>query len=392
VKVPAPWSTLGAAALLLAIAVGAQAATPPPALKVQASASELAKLKALGLDPNDPNLKAKLTALGKAHILSLHLSTDVSPQFTILGSAHEGQALGPQAILALLKTYHNPAPPPAAAPVINNVIINNSWYGKPVGLNKEPDRPEPTVLGGVADVGSGDGIGVAGTGLVGATVQLTFGNCGSFDVINVNATDDQHLYGKIPKFSIDEPRKSGTMHVHTSHGDASFPVVFLATMVSVTASIKLGQNVNNSDGGHSYAMTPFLGFVEGSSMNTSAGGERASYHPNWLGGSGDTGADSFGTGIKLEHGWTAKASTKMLGGEPSGCDNPGAANDVGGSCTAKIFMQPGQIYPAFETLVAWSYSGGKGLIYELDYKLRGPNGGVPLSSMKQQTDCKPVSF
>jgi hypothetical protein len=161
-------------------------------------------------------------------------------------------------------------------------------------------------------------------------------------------------------------------------------VVFVATLLDVQASVSLGTYPNNADGGHAYNITPFLGFVEGSTMQTQDGDPtRQSLNPGWAGGEGDSGVDAFGIGEKLEHGWTATATVHV--------PNPCASEACSGHA---IIIQLPMMFSAtsFETKVAWSYDPLDWSNYVVDFKLKGPNGGVPLSSMPQQTNCKVVSF
>ena len=373
------------AAFLATIGAPAARAATSSGITRAPNAVELAWLAANHLDPKDPNLKAKIAALITAQSNAAHqrhLAIVADHAVTTLPLEHAGRIVALDTMLNSIVPYRNVGNPLPGAPRIDNVVVNNVWYGKP--SNKEPDRPGPIVVVGIPEIGEGDTVAIEGAWLAGATIELTFGNCGSLHPA-VNARwGGLQLGMSIPKLPVDERRKAGTLTVHTSGGTASTPVIFVATLLEVHASVSVGVYPNNADNGHAFNITSLLGFVEGKTMETQDGDPtRQSLNPGWAGGSGDSGVDTFGDGIKLQHGWTATATAIV----PNIC----TGEVCGGH--AIIIQAPGMFSPtSFQTKVAWSYDPLNWSSYIVNYKLRGPNGGVALSTMPQQSSCNLVTY
>jgi hypothetical protein len=345
------------------------------------SAADLAALKALNLDPKDPNLRAKLQAISQkrqadlqAKVSSQSTTPTVTPLTTSPRSITLSTALGPGAGPLVKNTApHNDAPKIARMATAEGSLLTSSTEDRFGHFN----------------LAAGDTFYLSGTNLVGSSgapkVTGDYGNCGkismpttyvgSFTPVGSKEALDV-LQVTVPPLTVDEIAKDGDLTLTTSGGyDTIKHVRYAAALESVRGSVNVWDTAQGPLNSHVTSSTPFLGMIEGQTMDTSSGGTRSSGYPGWLGGQGGSGTDEFGESIKLEHGWTASASIVPY--------SEGMSVAING---------PTHFTTSLQLFVNWSYPANQGISYTLYYTLTGPVGGVPLSNMPQQNDCAAVKF
>lgn|GEM_PF-6762890 len=389
-RVPIVLTVLCSSFLCMSGVSNTSAAALPAGITSQPTAADVAKLKSLGLDMNDPDLKAKLTALGKnnAEKLRQRFGSLGPTTLIVLPAPHAADQGGVAATIAKLKARQPHKAPGCSQGVASDVPVILS-----IGVNND-NNVNDNLNGGpvpVTDVGEFDTLYIMScplkTALTSApTVDASFGNCGttSLKVIEYsNAIDSSWIVAQIPKFWVDERHKDGTLHIHTPAGTVAAKLRMVAALSEVDVNMGVGVFFDGHSvlgpSGRVYSFSNYLlGLVEGKNMNTFANGgsdnDRVSNWPGWFGGQGDEGNDRYGIGVKLEHGWkaTAKVSNLLC----TGYYDPDCSGVV-----AKVVHEPSA--DLLETTVHWSYPAGHGVAYTLNWHLSGPSGGVPLSDMKQ---------
>jgi hypothetical protein len=291
------------------------------------------------------------------------------PVTPVAGSA---ATLPPNSFVTPRPVYNPGVAPMPKAPEIMRVINTDAW-------------PHPVVTSIEIDGGTqtsfheGDTILIHGTGLGGFSenfhmpyapkIKVDFGGCGSF-YLNVDKVGDDGTWimadagdpkvdGILP---VDKRNKGGFLFLSTAGGQAA--------PVAITYNAWLGQ-ANEKFGvwmsGQVYRPTGSIAYADDLGMISASdffinyvGGPRHSCCPQWLGGVGDSGQDSFGHSDHLLNDWKyVSAHVTPAGSGTSGKDFYAGISSTPDNAT-------------LNTNIDWFYEPGHYIYYIVEMNAEGP--------------------
>ena len=372
--------------LLLALCA-ATLGSVAPLQAVSNSDRAVARLKANGLNPNDPNLTAELKALAVLRLRayrppSLHRSlTTWSGSFPGLSlAALNAQAKGHWSrsaaggVGSAQRYYLTPPPVAAVSPGINPGILAKFPHVTSIVYSMPP--------GEAAVVVNGSNLKPTDASLPSLAVDT--GTCGvwKFSADSSSNISDSAISNIVLKggWAVDQDPKAvnGTLTVSgVDSNTVSFTVprawLFGDTWVSIGA---LAPRLSQDD-----QLGYLPGLAEGTNVVYSSNADRISYDP--FHGSEVTGQDSIARGISYVNGGWVEAKVESA---HSYQDAPNYTVPDDANRGATIVMQPGA-NGRMETRVAWHYLPGESISYTVRFRVHGFAYMRPLTIMQLEGFC-----
>ena len=336
-----------AAAVVLVAAGSSELRAQPKTLLMPA---RVARLQAAGLDPGDPQLRAKLAALAKRRLQVYRLPRrDFS-------------------LAALQRSYLTASKPVG--------VIKIAGGGPIVFGNGAASQPTITsVAGRLMDWPAISGQNLSGKSV---SVVITVAGCPNPMTTGEYEGTATEIIFQTPTTGFDGAPRSATLQaVVDGRKSNTIPATYTGWVTNwnpqsiVAADLP---HLSNNDG---------MSLTEGTTVLYSTPGPRISTDP--FAAQGGKGEDILGRGVFVLNGWTASA--KILSAESyMDAPNYAAPADANRGATITVAPQNGRL----ETHVSWFYNPGESISYAVQWTFIGPLGPRPLSTMPMQNPaCVP---